>query len=178
MRKLVSYIAISLDGKIADAEGGVGWLDTINHPKDEDYGYSAFIETIDTTVMGNTTYQQVLAFDMPFPYKEQKNYVLTRNRNLKEDEYATFITSDHAKRLKEIKQEQGRDIWLIGGGEVNALCLQARLLDEMIVHVMPFIVGKGIPIFSDAELMQHLELTSSKVYSSGVMELRYRVNYR
>lgn len=178
MRKLVAYIAISVDGKIADAEGGVGWLNTINHPKDEDYGYSAFIETIDTTVMGNATYQQVLGFDMPFPYKEQKNYVLTRNRNLKEDEYATFITSSHAKRLKEIKQEQGKDIWLIGGGEVNTLCLQASLLDEMIVHVMPFIVGKGIPIFSDAELMQHLELTSSKVHSSGVMELRYRVNYR
>ncbi|NVJ48029.1 MAG: dihydrofolate reductase family protein, partial [Cytophagia bacterium] len=65
-----------------------------------------------------------------------------------------------------------------GGGEVNTLCLQAGLLDEMIVHVMPFIVGKGIPIFSDAELMQHLELTSSKVYSSGVMELRYLVNYQ
>lgn len=178
MRKLVSYIAISLDGKIADAEGEVGWLDTINHPEDEDYGYASFMETIDTTVMGNTTYQQVLGFDMPFPYKEQKNYVFTRNRDLKEDEYATFITSDHAKRLKEIKQEQGKDIWLIGGGEVNTLCLQASFLDEMIVHVMPFIVGKGIPIFSDAELMQHLELTSSKVYSSGVMELRYKVNYR
>jgi dihydrofolate reductase len=178
MRKLVSYIAISLDGKIADAEGGVGWLDTINHLKDEDYGYSAFIETIDTTVMGTATYQQVLGFDMPFPYKEQRNYVFTRNQNLKEDEYATFITSGHAKRLKEIKQEQGKDIWLIGGGEVNTLCLKASLLDEMIVHVMPFIVGKGIPIFSDAELMRHLELTSSKVYSSGVMELRYKVNYR
>ncbi|NVJ46422.1 MAG: dihydrofolate reductase [Cytophagia bacterium] len=178
MRKLVAYIAISLDGKIADAEGGVGWLDTINHPKDEDYGYAAFMETIDTTVMGNTTYQQVLGFDMPFPYKEQKNYVFTRNINLTSDENVTFISSDHAQWLAELKQQRGKNIWLLGGGEVNTLCLQAGLLDEMIVHVMPFIVGKGISIFSDAELMQHLELTSSKVYSSGVMELRYLVNYQ
>lgn len=178
MRKLVAYIAISLDGKIADAEGGVGWLDTINHSKDEDYGYYEFQKSIDTTVMGNTTYQQVLGFDVPFPYKEQKNYVFTRNKDLTEDEYVTFISSDHAQRISELKQQTGKNIWLIGGGEVNTLCLEAGLLDEMIVHVMPFIVGKGIPIFSDAELMQHLELTSSKVYSSGVMELRYRVNYQ
>lgn len=175
MRKLIAYIAISLDGKIADTKGGVDWLETIQHPKDQDYGYGEFVQSIDTTIMGNATYQQVLGFDMPFPYADKTNYVITRNTELLNDENVTFISSDHAQRITELKREKGKDIWLIGGGAANTLCLQAGLLDEMIVHIMPMILGEGIPLFSEAQLMQHLHLTTSKVYSSGVVEIRYTV---
>ncbi|WP_420388198.1 dihydrofolate reductase family protein [Roseivirga sp.] len=175
MRKLITYIAISLDGKIADRDGGVEWLESLPHPKDEDYGYATFIQSIDTTIMGNTTYQQVLGFDVPFPYQEQTNYVLTRNTDLKDDENVLFISKDHAARIEELKKEEGKDIWLIGGGQINTLCLQAGLIDEMIVHVMPYVMGAGIPLFSNEQLMQQIRLTDSKVYSSGVMELRYEV---
>lgn len=178
MRKLISYIAISIDGKIADAEGGFAWLEELPNPDKTDYGYAEFMETIDTTIMGNTTYQQVLSLIKPFPYTDKKNYVLTRNHSLKDDEYASFISSNHAERIKELKEQDGKDIWLIGGGEANSLCLAAGLLDEMLLFIMPYAMGKGIPLFADLIHEQELKLINSKVYSSGVMELRYQVKQR
>lgn len=175
MRKLISYIAISMDGKIADANGGVSWLESLPNPEGTDYGYADFIQIIDSTIMGNTTYRQVLGFGTPFPYADKKNYVLTRDHSLEDDEYASYISSNHAEKIKELKEQKGKDIWLIGGGEANSLCLQAGLLDEMLLFIMPYAMGKGIPLFADLIHEQQLKLMGSKVYGSGVTELRYKV---
>ena len=178
MRKLISYIAVSIDGKIADALGGFAWLEELPNPDQSDYGYAEFFKTIDTTIMGNTTYQQVKELIKPFPYLDKKNYVLTRNEALADDEYATFFSSNHAKRIKELKDQDGKGIWLIGGGEANSLCLDAGLLDEMLLFIMPYAMGKGIPLFADSQHEQELKLIDSKVYTSGVVELRYQVKHR
>ena len=175
MRKLISYIAISIDGKIADAQGGFAWLEELPNPDKTDYGYAEFMKTIDTTIMGNTTYQQVKSLIKPFPYEDKKNYVLTRNQDLVDDQYASFIYSNHAEKIKDLKEQEGQDIWLIGGGEANSLCLEAGLLDEMLLFVMPYAMGKGIPLFADYRHELELKLIDSKVYSSGVMELRYKI---
>lgn len=71
---------MSFNGKIAKKDGTVAWLDAIPHPEGEDYGYADFYEGIDTTIMGYATYHQVINFDIPFPYPDKTNYVLTRKR--------------------------------------------------------------------------------------------------
>ena len=105
MRKIILYVACSLDGKIADREGNVDWLDTIPNPDHSDYGYSDFIKSVDTTLMGNKTYQQVLGFDVPFPYKETKNYVITRDGTLTNDENVEYIHQNIADFISDLKNK-------------------------------------------------------------------------
>lgn len=174
-RKLKIYIAASLNGRIATPDGSVAWLDSIPHPKDEDYGYYKFYATIDTTIMGYATYAQVTGWDLPFPYPDKKNYVLTRKTELSPDPNVEFVTKDHIDFINILKKDDGKDIWLIGGGQVNTVCLNAGLVDELIIHQMPIILNGGIEVFENLPIQRSLELVSSKKYESGVMELHYAV---
>ncbi|MCE7993863.1 MAG: dihydrofolate reductase [Roseivirga sp.] len=176
MKKLILYIATSLDGKIAGPDDDVKWLEELPNPDKSDYGYFDFYAGVDTTIMGNTTYQWIKRQDMPFPYGGKQNYVLTRNGSLKDNEEVTFLSDDIAQRITELKREEGKDIWLIGGAGVNQFCLEANLIDEIRVFVMPIILGEGVSLFADGYDRQQLRLTSSTAYSSGVCELRYSVN--
>ncbi len=176
MRKIIIYIAISLDGKIADANGGVAWLDDIPNPEKTDYGYTGFHKTIDTTIMGNKTYQQVLGFDVKFPYMDTKNYVITRDQSLKSDEHVTFISENIVAFFHELKRKPGKNIWCIGGGELIALMLNHELIDELLIFIMPVILGQGIPLTGKINKLLNLELIKNRSYNSGVIELRYKLN--
>lgn len=169
------YIAASLNSRIADKEGGVGWLDDIPHPEGEDYGYATFYEAIGTTIMGYATYAQLKSWDIPFPYKDKKNYVITRKKSLPTDENVEFITKRHIEAVHKLKTKSAKDIWLIGGGKVNTLLLNAGLVDEIIVHLMPLVLDKGIELFEDMPDQTQLLLLSTRSYDSGVVELRYKV---
>lgn len=175
MRKIKLYIAISLDGKIAGVEGEVDWLDQLPNPEQLDYGYFDFYANIDTVLMGNKTYQQVLGFDVPYPYPGMESYVFTQNTELKDDENVTYITKDIPQFLQTLKEKQGKDIWLIGGGEVNSLLIKSGLIDELWVHVMPIVLGAGIPLFAEGIEKTFLKLTDSKTYPTGVVGLTYQV---
>lgn len=176
MKKLILYIATSLDGKIAGPDDDVKWLEEIPNPDKSDYGYFDLYAGVDTTVMGNTTYQWIKRQDMPFPYPNTDNYVITRNASLQSNEEVTFLNDDIVERIKALKVGEGKDIWLIGGAGVNQFCLGAGLIDEMRVFVMPIILGEGIPLFAGGYDRKQVRLTSSTAYSSGVCELRYSLN--
>ena len=172
MKKLIMYIAMSLDGRIAGPEDDVTWLDELPNPDQSDYGYHDFIKSVDTTIMGNTTYQWIKRQAMAFPYPDTTNYVLSRSRQESTDE-VTFVNGNVPELIKQLKEEKGKNIWLIGGGGANQVCLDAGLIDEMRVFVMPIILGEGIPLLADGYERCGLRLVSSSTYSSGVVELRY-----
>ena len=174
MRKLILYTAMSLDGKIAGPNDDVSWLDEVPNPEGSDYGYTEFIANIDTTIMGNTSYQWVIRQDVPWPYESTRNYVVTRNKALEDNDEVSFINEDPAGFIRDMKAGEGKDIWLIGGAGVNQLCLEAGLIDEMRVFLMPVIVGEGIGLFNPENNRQMLELIYQHSYPSGVLELRYR----
>lgn len=173
MKKLILYIATSLDGKIAGPDDDVKWLEEIPNPDKSDYGYFDFYAGVDTTIMGNTTYQWIKRQDMPFPYAVKQNYVITRNSSLEDNEEVAFLSEGIADRIRELKLGEGKDIWLIGGAGVNQFCLDANLIDEMRVFVMPIILGEGVPLFTGDYDRKKIRLISSTAYSSGVCELRY-----
>jgi dihydrofolate reductase len=176
MRKVICYIAISLDGKIADAQGGVEWLEHLLNPEGTDYGYAEFLKTIDTTIMGNATYKQVRSFPGEFPYKHLKNFVLTNHEEAKGDEYAEFVSDSHmAKLMADLKSQPGKDIWLVGGGKANGLFLNLGLLNELRVFVMPIVLGDGIPLFSSEARKKEIKLKNQRMYPSGVVELIYSI---
>jgi len=177
MRKIILYIATSLNGKIADANGSVAWLDKIPNPDNCDYGFSDFFAGIDTTIQGNRTYEQVLGWEIDFPYKGKKNYVLTNDPVTKESDNVEFIPERHFETITRIKESEGKDIWLIGGGQSNTFLLSNGLIDEIHQFIMPIILPSGIDLFTGKPAETMLELIDTNHYSSGVVELKYRVNH-
>ena len=175
MRKLKLYIAISLNGKIADANGGVEWLESIPNPDQSDYGYAKFYKEIDTTIQGNATYKQILSWGIDFPYADKKNYVFTRNSALQNTEHVTFVSENHADFVKQLKKEKGDDIWVVGGGGLNTTLLNVGLIDEIQVFVMPIVLSGGVELFEAFPKQTSLELMESKTYETGAVELRYKV---
>ena len=166
---------MSLNGKIARADGSFDWLDSIPNPEKSDYGYADFYNSIDTTLMGYTTYDQIVNMDIKFPYQNKTNYVLTRKQNLDNTEYVEFVSKNHIDFIRQIKQEEGNDIWLIGGGQVNTMLFNENLIDEIQVFVMPIVIPNGIELFEVIPQEKQLKLTASKSFSSGVVELNYKV---
>lgn len=177
MRKIILYIACSLDGKIADALGSTDWLHQIPNPEKSDYGYSEFFKSIDTTLMGNKTYQQVLGFDCEFPYKDTKNFVLTRDQSLTKDEHVEYISENLEDFIIDLKGQAGKDIWCIGGGAVNGLLLNYGLIDEIQLFMMPVILGEGINLVDHLGQQINLDLIHKAQYKSGVIELRYKIKH-
>jgi len=176
LKKIILYIATSLNSKIAKIDGSVHWLEEIPNPDKLDYGYVAFNETIDTTLQGYSTYAQVIGWDIPFPYTATKNYVLTRKQEIENTEHVAFIKEDHLDFIKKLKAGAGKDIWLIGGGQINTMLLNAGLIDEIRVFVMPIVLSDGIELFELLPKETALTLIDSKTYPTGVVELRYAPN--
>jgi len=173
MRKIKLYIAISLDGKIAKPNGDVSWLDEVLNPDKADYGYEEFIDSIDATLMGRKTFIQVEAFEGPFPYRDLKNYVFTKHPEKYASENIEFVSEEIISFIQDLKSKPGKDIWLIGGGQINALLLNHQLIDEMLIFVMPIVLGAGIPLFHSLASEKALNLVEIKSYSSGVVLMKY-----
>ena len=169
MKKLILYIAQSLDGFIAGPNGEIDWLP---ETPGEDYGYYDFIKQIDTTLMGAKTYEFVLSVD-DFPYKEMRNIIFTRSKSLPKSEYVEFCDEDIVRKVSQLKEGDGKGIWLIGGGQIIAPLLYADLIDEYFIAVCPVVLGQGIPLFLKGERKFNLELISAEKYASGLVMLHY-----
>jgi dihydrofolate reductase len=175
LRKVKLYIAISLNGKIAKSDGSVDWLESIRNPEKTDHGYSDFYKTIDTTIQGYNTYSQILGWGIDFPYADKKNYVFTRKQGIEKTEYVEFISENHIDFIKQLKKEDGKDIWIVGGGQLNTMFLNENLVDEIQVFVMPIVLTDGIELFESLPKETKLKLVETKPYSTGAVELKYNV---
>ncbi|MFD2512934.1 dihydrofolate reductase family protein [Pontibacter locisalis] len=171
MKKVTLYIAASLDGFIARPNGDTSWL----HDKSftlpgEDFGYSTFLQGVDTTLMGNSTYKAILGFDIPFPYPDKKNYVFSRSYH-EDTEHVQFVQEQAVEFVQQLKQQTGKGIWLIGGGQINTLLLNEGLVDEIILTYVPVILGSGITLFAHGVQEKKLRVVNSLNFSNGFVQL-------
>lgn len=171
-RKIKLFIAQSLDGYIARQDGGLDWLHAIPNPDKDDHGYGAFIAGIDLIIMGRKTYAEVLGFDVPWPY-EQETWVVSRG-DVATETPSTVVVNDWEKEVRKALSEPGKDIWLVGGGQLITEFLHEGLIDEMLISIIPVILGDGIPLFPDNPLETYFELISNTSYKSGVVNISYR----
>lgn len=170
MRKVILFIACSLDGYIARPAGEIDWLFT-----DQDYGYSEFFASIDTVLIARKTYEQVLSFG-EYPYQEVKSYLFTRNPLFRADKHVELAGEDTKKFVDELCQLQGKNIWLVGGSQLIDDLMSQNLVDKLIVSIHPILLGEGIPLFAKRTTPQSLQLTQCKTYRSGLVQLSY--NFR
>ncbi|MEL7005334.1 MAG: dihydrofolate reductase family protein [Bacteroidota bacterium] len=173
MRKVILYIAASLDNFIAREDGAVDWLEDIPNPQKSDFGYGDFYSSINTTSMGNNTYKQVLEFGVPFPYIGKTNYVFTKSQIVQKHDFVTFINDDPVDFVDKLKEKEGKNIWLIGGGVINSLLLNAGLIDKMIITMFPTILGQGIPMFSNDVKEVQFNLSRCETLYNGLIQLTF-----
>ena len=175
MPTIAYYVAASVDGYIADADGGVGWLPEGESPEkeSEDYGYYDFYAGVDALAMGRRTYDQVLGFGQ-WPYAGKPAYVFT-SRPPQENPYGVeFVTEEPAEFVRDIAAQYDGTLWLVGGANLAEGFRRADLIDEYLIHVVPVALGRGIPLFGGDAPPTPLRLVESRSYDDGVVMLHYR----
>ncbi|WP_346294490.1 dihydrofolate reductase family protein [Sphaerothrix gracilis] len=190
MRILTYFVACSVDGFIAHADGSHDGFS-----QDSDYFadiFASFPETVpshlrdlmgihaknkwfDTVLMGRKTYEIGLKDGVTSPYSHMKQYLFSRSMQQSPDENIELVSDSAIEFVKGLKSEAGKQIWLCGGGNLATSLFTNHLIDQLILKVNPFLMGSGIPLFSQAIPQTALELTNCKIYNNGVLLLYYRV---
>lgn len=169
------FIATSINGFIARENGSIDWLESLENPDQIDHGYMDFLAGVDTVIMGRTTYEQVLDFGVDWPYVGKQTYVITRQSNYATQTPTTQVLSTLDEgAIQHLKAESQQNIWLVGGGEVNAAFLRLGAVDEMIISVIPVVLGGGRPLFAGETPLSRFTLQSATPYTTGVVNLHYR----
>ncbi|MBF0762016.1 dihydrofolate reductase [Dysgonomonas mossii] len=176
MRKIRLYIAASIDGYIANIDGGLDWLSAYPITPELDYGYNEFFESVDSVLMGGRTYRDILNMDVIYPYKDKISYIITRNKMNNPKENIHFISDNIIETLSEIKKQEGKDIWLVGGGEIISMFLDNDSIDEMTVTIIPIILGSGISLFPNTAKESTWKLQNTHSYCNNVLQVEYHRN--
>ena len=174
-RKVIVEAATSMDGYIARPDGDVAWLDR-PAPKGH-YGMGAFIKRVDTILWGRKTYTKGIEMGM----KDGgfgpgiKNYLFSRQPQ--DSLLAGFEHVRHPIKpfMQRLRAKPGKDIWMMGGGEIIAAFLDGGEIDEFSIKVIPILIGEGIPLIKPRHRSIPLKLLSTKKFSDGVVHLHYGV---
>jgi dihydrofolate reductase len=168
MRKILLGLGISLDGYIARRDGSVDFLFM---PKD--YSMAEFFSTIDTAIMGRKTYDVAKATGGGFG-GTVKYFVMSRQLPAGEREGLIFTRESPRELATRIRRHQGKDIWLMGGGELARDFLKNDLVDELYLGIVPVLLGEGIPLFPSGFPQREFTLVENKTFSRGLIALKYR----
>lgn len=170
-RKLVLYIAMSLDGYIAKPDGSFDFLSVVDQ-EGEDYGYEEFLKTIDTIIIGRKSYEKVISMGYEYPHRDKDVYILSRSPHPGNGSFKYY--SDNLKDLiVRLKSSKGKNIYCDGGAEIVNELLRENLIDEFIISVIPVILGDGIPLFKKEGPELRLRLVNSRHFEKGLVQLHY-----
>jgi dihydrofolate reductase len=177
MAKTQYFCAATLDGFIADDEDGIDWLQRFESGYDGPGepvldAINSYIEGVGALVMGSSTYEYILGHD--WPYGDRPTWVLT-SRELPPTEGADIHFHDGpvAEVHPEMVEAAGdRDLWVVGGGPVASDLVDAGLLDELLLTVVPVVLGSGKPLFS-RPIDTGMTLLGSRPFANGMFELHF-----
>jgi dihydrofolate reductase len=170
-RKVILYIATSVDGYIAKPNDDLGFLSLVQK-EGEDYGYADFIKKVDTVIMGRKTYDWIMKQVDEFPHADKNTYIITRTAR-PDAGMTVFYTGNIKDLVVRLKGEKGENIFIDGGAEVVHELLKEKLIDEFVISVIPILVGNGLKLFNDGRPEQRLKLVSVKHFDTGLTQLHY-----
>ena len=171
-RKVISYIATSLDGYIAKTDDDLSFLSLVEQ-EGEDYGYADFVKSVDTVILGRKTYDWVIAHVPEFPHADKDSYILTRTPRPGKGRI-NFYTGDLKELILRLKSEKGKNIFIDGGAEIINELLKQKLIDEFIISVIPIFIGNGIRLFKDGRPEQTLKLVDVRKFDTGLLQVHYK----
>lgn len=171
-RKLILYIATSLDGYIATKDDSLDWL--FKTEGEGDNGYLEFYNTVDTILMGRRTYDWIIDKENgDFPYKNKECYVFSKSIS-GTNENVEFINTDIVEFTNRIKESVGGNVWIVGGGDLLHFFIRERLVDEFIISIAPILIGSGIPLFKEFDIEMELKLKDIRRFNQFA-ELHYEL---
>jgi dihydrofolate reductase len=173
-RNVIVHIATSADGYIARPDGDIEWLTSRPAPEGF-YGLNAFMRAIDTKLLGRKTYEASLRMGARFDSKSR--YIVFSRQAPPADAPSgvEFVSGAIGPFVSRLREQPGKDIWLMGGGELIASFLDEHAIDEFVISVAPVFIGDGIPLIARRHRHVPLELHSTERFEDGLVQLRYRV---
>jgi dihydrofolate reductase len=168
MRRVRYQVACSLDGYIAGPQDEFDWITA-----EPSFDFEAHYEQFDTLLMGRRTYEIVRAMGESFRGKR----VVVASRSLRQADHpdVEVVSEDLEARVRELRAQPGRDIWLYGGGELFSQLLAWDLVDTVEPAIIPILLGRGVPLLPSREVHTHLALIGHRAYPSGMILLEYEV---
>lgn len=180
MIQYFGFIATSLDGKIATRDGGIDWLTNPKYTiENEDFGYSKFFSSVDCLVMGKNTFLKILEFPT-FPYEKKKIWVLSRSKIEIPPHLQEYVTQ-HMGTISDLNDLLAKDgktkRVYVDGGKVISSFLKLKLLNDIMITLIPIVLGDGIPLW-ELELTKFVELktVSSQLFANGFLQVHYSLN--
>lgn len=174
MRNVILFIAMSLDGYLADRRGGVDWLRGQDPGAEDPDSYAPFSQRVDTVLMGWNTYHQITTELSPehWVYDGMTSYVFT-HRELPSTDAVRFTSQDPCALVRTLRQRPGRDIWACGGADLIGQLMAGDCIDRLEVSVIPTCLGGGIPLFRPTGRELPLRLLETR-QENGIVELIYQ----
>jgi dihydrofolate reductase len=173
-RRIIVHIATSADGYIARPDDDIDWLTSRPAPEGF-YGMNAFMRSIDTKLLGRKTYEVGLRMGAKFDPKSPSVVFSRRPPPPDVPSGVEFVSGAIGPIVRRLRERSGKDIWLMGGGELIASFLDEQAIDEFVISVVPVFIGDGIPLIARRHRQVPLELVSSTPYDDGLVQLHYRV---
>lgn len=173
-RKVIVHIAASADGYIARPDDDLDWLTSRPAPKGF-YGMGEFAKTIDTIVMGRKTYEAGLRLGGTFDSKDRTIVFSRQARPSDAPAGVEFANEPISEFVSRLRSQPGKNVWLMGGGDLIASFLDEQAIDEFVISVVPVFIGDGIPLIARRHRHVPLELTSVRQFEDGLVQLHYAV---
>jgi dihydrofolate reductase len=173
-RKIIVHIATSVDGYIARPDGDIDWLTNRPAPKGF-YGLPLFMRTVDAKVVGRKTFDLSVKMGASFRAGDVHYVFSRRPPPASVPTGVRFVTQPIAAFAKEMRARAGKNIWMMGGGEIIASFLDENAIDEFVITVVPTLIGEGIPLIAPRHREVRLRLCSTKAFPDGVVQLHYAV---
>jgi dihydrofolate reductase len=172
--RIRAFCATSLDGFLAGEGDDLSWLPE-SAPGEGDHGFAAFLAQMGAMLMGRRTYDVVVGFDLPWPYGDLPVLVATHRTLDRPAATVRAVSGDIGSMVEEARTAAGgRDVY-IDGGELLREALDAGLLDEVTVTLVPIVLGRGLPLFAGATGRHRLVLHSESAHPRGLVQLTYGV---
>lgn len=173
-RRIIVHIASSADGYIARRDGELDWLTSRPAPKGF-YGLPEFSRSIDAKILGRQTFDLSVKMGAKFG-GDDAHYVFSRQAPPASiPRGVTFVTESIATFVERLRKEPGKNIWMMGGGNLIASFLDAGAIDEFIITVIPIFIGEGVPLIAPRHRDVPLHLVSAKPFPDSVVQLHYEV---
>jgi dihydrofolate reductase len=169
MRKVILGLGISLDGYIARPNGAVDFLFM-----PQDYSMGPFFATIDTAIMGRKTYDDALKMGGGgFGDSKMKSYVFSHSQPPGGRGGVTFVNESPQSFVEQLRRGPGKNIWLMGGGELARDFLKDDVVDELYIGIVPVLIGEGRRLFPSCFPQREFTLLENKTFSKGLIALKY-----
>ena len=173
MSKIFTSIAVSLDGYIASKSGDLSWLNN-SMVQGEDYGFDETMKRTGIFIMGARTYKEMLKSGMAGG--KERTYVVTNAKDLKKGSQTQFYEGDLKVLAEKVKSETGKDIYIWGGGNLITQFIELDLLDELMIAIIPVLLGDGVSLFGKFSQLKKLRLLECKKFEkSGIVLLKYGI---